>query len=108
MRYFPLKNVIRWTPYGITDASCLHVLVKLRLGKGGVGSKQKPHRQLQVALHDRLDESLPPIGAMYVAWPEHCTFTVSELVEAEQRMIAHALEVSIVGCTLLLTMYRTL
>ena len=36
VRYFPLKNVIRWKPYGITDASCLHVLVKLRLGKGGV------------------------------------------------------------------------
>ena len=97
VRYFPLKYVVSWKPYGVAYASCLHVLVKLGFGEGSVCSKQKPHRHLQVALHDRLDEFLPAIGAMDVAWPENCSFTVSELVEAEQRVIADTLKMAVVG-----------
>ena len=108
MRYFPLKHFVCWKPYGVTDAPCLQVFVKLRLCKCGICSKQQPHRPFQVALHDRLDEFLPPIGAMDVAWPENCSFTVSELVEAKQRVKAHALEMTVVGRTLLLTMHLTL
>ena len=108
VRYFPLKHFVCWKSYGVADMPCLQVLVKLRLGKGGVGSKQKPHRHLHVALHDRLDEFLPAIGAMDLAWPENCSFTVSELVEAEQGVIAHVLEMSIVGYLFLIAMHLTL
>ena len=52
--------------------------------------------------------AFPAIGAMYVAGSEHCTFTVSELIEAEQRVIAHALEVAVIGCLFLLAMHLTL
>ncbi len=29
VRYFTLKHFVRWKPYGVTDAPCLQVLVKL-------------------------------------------------------------------------------
>ena len=45
---------------------------------------------------------------MDVAWPENCAFTVSELIETEQRVIAHALEMTVVGCFFLIAVHRTL
>ena len=102
-----MKHFVCWKSYGVAYVSCLHVLVKLRFGKRGVSSKQKPHRHLHVTLDNWPDELFPAIGAMDVAWSENCPFTVSELIEAEQGTIADALEVSIVGCFLLLAMHRT-
>ena len=82
--------------------------LELRLGKGGVCSKQEPHLHIQVTLDNRLDEVLPPIGAMDVAWSENRPFAITELVEAEQGMIADALEMAVVGCAFLLAMHWTL
>ena len=79
-----------------------------RLCKGSVCSKQEPHLHIQVMLDDRLNELLPPIGAMDVARSENCPFAITELVETEQRVIADALEVSIVGCLFLPPMHWTL
>ena len=45
---------------------------------------------------------------MDVASPENCPFTVSELIETEQRVIAHALEMTVVGCFFLIAVHRTL
>ena len=50
----------------------------------------------------------PAIGTTDVAWSENRSFTVSELVEAEQRVIANAFEVSIIRCFFLLAMHGTL
>ena len=69
--YFLLKHFVRRKPYGVADMPCLQVLVNLRLGKSSVCSKQQPHRQLQVALDDGIDELLPAIGAVDVAWSEN-------------------------------------
>ena len=83
VRYFPLKHFVCWKSYGVTYSSCLQVLVKLRLCEGGVCSKQEPHLHIQVTLDNRLDELLPPIGAMDVAWSENRPFAITELIEAE-------------------------
>lgn len=45
---------------------------------------------------------------MDIPWPEHCPLAVPELVEAEQRMVAHAAEVPVIGRSLLLPIYRAL
>ena len=98
MSYFLLKHFVRRKPYGVADMPCLQVLVNLRLGKSSVCSKQQPHRQLQVALDDGIDELLPAIGAVDVAWSENRPFAISKLVEAEQGVIAYASKVAVVGC----------
>jgi len=108
VRYFQLKHFVCWKSDSVADAPRLHVLVKLRLCKGGVCSKQEPHLHIQVTLDNRLNELLPPVGDMDVAWSENRSFTVTELVETEQGMIAYALEMAVVGCSLLLTMHWTL
>src|SRR5918996_241282 len=66
VRYFPLKYLVGWKPDAIADIFRFQVLVKLRLGKGGVPPKQQPQPTLQVTLDDRIDESLPTISAMNI------------------------------------------
>jgi hypothetical protein len=61
-----------------------------------------------VALYYRLKEFSPLISAVDVARSQSCSFAIPELVEKKQRMIADALEVSVVGRSFLLAMYWTL
>src|ERR1035438_10647410 len=55
-----------------------------------------------VTCHDRFQDIPPILGAVDVPLPEHGAFDVSKLVEAEERVIAGAAKMPIVGCALLL------
>ena len=69
MRYLPLRHLIGPQPDGIADASRFQVFVYLRLGKGGVSTKQQPDCCYQVTLHHRIEDFLPIIGTVDVASP---------------------------------------
>ena len=45
---------------------------------------------------------------MDIARPQNRPFAVPEMVEAKEGMIAHALEVTVIGSSLLLPIYRAL
>jgi hypothetical protein len=75
-RYLPLQHLVARQPDGIPDASRFQVLVQFRLGKGGVTSKQQPHRLPEVALDNGVYELLPAIGAVYVSSSENRPFPV--------------------------------
>src|SRR5215510_13939389 len=59
-----------------------------------------------VARHDRLEHSVPSIGAVNVAGTQSAAFEVAKLVEHEQRVIAGAGEMAVPDALLLLAMGR--
>jgi hypothetical protein len=63
---------------------------------------------LRIPFHDRVQELPPTVSAGDVALAEHRAFTVAELVEAEQGVIADAPVVAVVLGALLLAMHRVL
>ena len=92
MPYFPLQHLVGWQPDSVADLSGLQILVYLRLGKGGVGSKQQPDCCYQVTLHHRIKDF----------------FAISKMAEQKEKVIADALEVAVVGGALLLSVHWTL
>ena len=57
---------------------------------------------------DTLQQFPPVVGAMNIARAQHGPLAVPELVENEERVIAHAVKVSVVDRSLLFPMYRAL
>ena len=86
----------------------LQVLIDVRLGKRGIGTKVPPHSRLLVPRQDRFQHLPPLVRAMHVPCTQHSALAVSELVEHEQRVIARAPKVTVVRRPLLFSMYRTL
>ncbi len=59
---------------------------------------------IPVSLDDREQNATPELGTVVVATPQHGPFKIAVLVEQEQRMIASALEVTVVRRALLFAM----
>jgi hypothetical protein len=51
---------------------------------------------------------LAPLGTVHIAWPEDCSLTIPKLVKTEQGVIADTLEMTVVGRSFLLAIYRAL
>ena len=86
----------------------LEVLIDVRLGECGIGTKVPPHSCRPVAGQDGIPYVTPPVRAMYVPRTEHRPLAVTELVEHEQRVIARAPKCPLYDAPLLFSMYRTL
>ena len=67
MSYLSLQYFVGWQPDDVADLSGLQIVVKFRLGEGGIRSEQQPHHCFQIALYDRLDEFLLTCSAVDVA-----------------------------------------
>ena len=104
----PLQHLVAGESYSVKDVPLLEVLIDVRLGECGIGTKVPPHSCRPVARQDRIQYITPPVRAMYVPRTEHRPLAVTELVEHEQRVIARAPKVSVVRRSLLFSMYRTL
>jgi hypothetical protein len=79
------------------------VLVEFRLGERRVGAKVEWDLHPRVPAHDRGDEVLPAVGTVDVPGAELRGFAIAELVEGEDRVVAAALEVAVVGRLFLLS-----
>src|SRR3954451_4604771 len=77
-------------------------LVDLRIGKSCVTSKIQMLRDAPVTRYHRLQHCAPAVGTMYVARPQRTSLDIAELIEHEQRVIAGAGEMSIIGAAFLL------
>ncbi len=82
-------------------------LVDLGVGKGGIGAEVAAEVALPVAGHDRFEHVFPAVRRVNVARAQRRTLEITELVEHEQRMIAGAGEVTVVGGAFLVAMGQT-
>ena len=104
----PLQHLVAGESYSVKGLPLLEVLIDIRLGEGGIGPKVPAHSRPLVAGQDWLQYVPPPVRAMYVARTQHRALAVTELVEHEEWVIAHAPKVTVVRRSLLFPMYRTL
>ncbi len=74
----------------------------------GLKQISRPHGTQAIALDDRLQNQPPVLGAVDVAGAQQAALQVTELVEAEQRVIAGAAEMAVVSRALLITVSRAL
>ena len=103
-----LKNLIGGQPDRILEAFGLQELVGLRVREGGIGTEVAALELPPIAGHDRLNLVLPTVRRMDVARTQHAAFQITELIEHEQRVIAGASEVPVVGRALLISVARWL
>ena len=102
-----LQDAVGRQPDRVLVAFGLQELVDLGVGKGGIGAEVAAEVALPVAGHDRFEHVLPAVRRMDVARAQRTAFEVAELVEHEQRMVAGAGEVAVVGGAFLIAMGRT-
>src|SRR3954452_12004620 len=79
-------------------------LVDLRRGKTRIGAEVAPLYRGPVAGDHRLQHRAPALSGVNVAGTKRTPLQVAELAEHEQRMIAGAAKVAVVGAALLLAM----
>ena len=60
-----------------------------------------------ISRHDRLQHTVPSVGAVDVAGTKRTSFQVTELVEHEERMIAGAFVMAVPDAVLLFAVSRT-
>jgi hypothetical protein len=100
----PVQHRIGRESDGVEVALSFEKRVHLRIGETRVTpevSLELP-RAMAIAGNHRLQHGAPIVGAGYVAVSQEGTFQVTELIEAEQRMVTGALEVAVVGRAFLL------
>jgi hypothetical protein len=78
----PVKGVARFDPLGFEK------LINFGIGKTRVGPEINARDLPLVAFDNRLQHTVPSVGAVDVAGTKRTSFQVTELVEHEERMVA--------------------
>src|SRR5215218_8450502 len=81
-------------------------LVDLGIGDGCVASEIQMLRDSPVTRYHRLQHCAPAVGTMYVARSQRTPLDIAKLIEHEQRMIAGAGEMTVIGTAFLLAVSR--
>ena len=97
-----LKHLISRQADCVLETLSLQELVDLRVHEGGIGLEVKAHLKRLVSRHHESKNIMPTIGGVDVAGSKRTAFQIAELIEDEQRVMAGAAEVTIVGRTFLL------
>ena len=92
---------------GVFDPIAFENVVNFGISEAGVASKVDAGDLAFVALHNRLQHALPPVGAMDVAGMQRAALQIAKLVEHKQRMIAGAFVVPVPDAVLLFAMGGT-
>ena len=74
--------------------------------KRSISSEVAPKQPVSITSDNRLEHIAPFVGAVHVAGAKRAALQIAELVEHEQRMIAGAAEMAVVGRAFLLAMGR--
>ena len=101
-----LKNLIGGEPDRVFVPLGLQELVDLRVCEGGIGAKEAAHLTVPITRDYRFHNIPPAVGRVNVAGTQSAAFQIAELVEDEQRMVAGAAEVAVVGRVLLIAESR--
>ena len=78
-----LKNGVRLEADGVEEALGFQKLVDVRRSECRVATKIKPNLPFLVAVHHRLQNSTPTIGAVNITGTQGASFQITELVEQE-------------------------
>ena len=106
MRYPALKNAIGAKTDGVGITFHLQRFIEARDGEGGIGP-EKPHQpSIRISCNDRLQNALPVVRAVHISGTQGATLQMAELIEDEQRMVAHAAKVTVPSGALLRAMGR--
>jgi hypothetical protein len=81
----------------VLEALGLQVLVDVRQREGRIGAEGTPAHPAAIAGDDRIEHVAPAPRAVHVACAECAPFEIAVLVEDEERMVAGAREVPVVG-----------
>jgi hypothetical protein len=103
-----LQDTVGRQPDGVADVLRLEQVIDLGLGEASIAAEVEDEATFAVARDHRLEHRSPALRAVDVARPQGTALEVAELVEHEQRMVAGAAEVTVVGRTLLLAPGRAL
>ncbi len=98
-----LQHRIGGQPDGVFVALHLQQFVDLGVGEGGVTPEVAALHPVPIRRQHRLQYLAPAIGAVHIAGPQSAAFQISERVEHEQRVIAGAAEMTVVGAAFLRT-----
>jgi len=79
-----LQDAVRGKPDRVFDAFGFEILIDIRIGEARVGAKIDARDLAAIALHDRLQNALPAIGAVDVAGTKRTAFQIAKLIEQEQ------------------------
>jgi hypothetical protein len=90
-----LQDAVRWQPYCVFDPPG-EKLINFGIGETRVCPEINARDFPLVAFDNRLQHTLPSVGAVDVAGTKRTSFQVTELVEHEERMIAGAGIVAVV------------
>src|SRR3979409_262834 len=102
-----LQDAVRWQPYCVFDPLYFEELVDIGIGEPRVGPAINARALPLVAFENRLQHTVPSIGAVDVAGAKRTSFQATELVEHEERMIAGAGIVAVPDAVLLFAVSRT-
>src|SRR3954447_22044542 len=97
-----LQNLIGRKPDRVAGTLGFEELVDLRIGEGCVTSEIQMLHDPPVTRNHRLQYRAPAIGTMDVTRSQRAPFDIAELVEHEQRVIAGAGEMAVIGAAFLL------
>ncbi len=98
----PQQRIIGRQPDGILETLGFQILIELRVGKGGIGPKIVPQVTTLIACHHRFQHLPPILGAMHITVAQQGLLHIAKLIEAKQRVVAGAAEMSVVGSAFLL------
>ena len=93
----PFQHRIGLEADGVAEAFLLQQAQQLRAGKRGVAAEELGDVEVPVAVDHRQQHPPPVLGTATVAPAEQDPLQVAELVEQEQRVVAGAGEVAVVG-----------
>jgi hypothetical protein len=104
--YPPLQHRIRLEPDRVSIPRLLELAVKGGFGKGSIATKELRDLAVVVPGNHWQQHTAPVFRTGVIATSEHDPFHVAELIEQEQRVVAAALEVPVVGGSLLIAVRR--
>jgi len=96
MLNFLIEYFICREPYCIQKAFSFQVFINFWLCKCGITTEVSPYFLVLIPVNDRLYQLPPTVGTVNIARPKHRSFTIPELIEAEQRMKTGTSEMAII------------
>jgi hypothetical protein len=93
-------------PDRVFDSLRLQELVDFWHCKGRVSPEINARNLALVARHDRLENTIPAIGAVHVAGTQRAAFQVAELIKNERRIVAGAGLMTVPDAHLLRAVHR--
>jgi len=99
MLNFAVQDIIGGQSNDILEMLAFQILVDFGIGKGRIAPKEMRNIPITVSGNYWFQHRSPVLGAVHIPFTEQGIFDITELIEAEQGMIAGAPEMSVVRCT---------